>query len=117
MWLTVSGRWSIIEGISWAFFSGIDRFLEDVIFFPERYHFFFSVHEGRVFVYFLIHGVLPFSKAIKKAPSCKGRSLKFRYHLIQLCTFPMGFIQLPLTQVCGILYLYSFDLQLGSDIQ
>ena len=51
----ISGWRSVIKGIGLAFFAIVHTLLENIIFTPEFFYFFFSFHKIQVCRYFLIH--------------------------------------------------------------
>ena len=60
MWLSVSGRRSVVEGIGFAFLTMLHTFFENVVVFPEFLDGFLTVYEIQACGYLLVHSALPF---------------------------------------------------------
>lgn len=55
MWLAVCSWRSIVKGIGLSFFSAVHGLFENVVFAPELFYLFLSVHEVHVGVNFVVH--------------------------------------------------------------
>jgi hypothetical protein len=55
MGLSIRGRRPVIKGIGRPILPCIHALRKNIIFFPEQFHFFFSVHKIQTGIDFLIH--------------------------------------------------------------